>query len=487
MKKKFLNIIFLIVCLFILVGCSDKSLLPAEKLTIYTINDFHGAIQDDDGKYGISRLGNYIMTEKEKRPNEVVVLSAGDMFQGTGLSYYSKGLSVVEMMNTIGFDAMAIGNHEFDWGLDTILNYRDGKSNNGEANFPILGANILYEDTNELPEYVDPYTIIERGGLTIGIVGYIGYGLEDSIATKMIDEFYFAMPVDVVAPLVTEMRLQKGCDVVIAVGHDGSDANNKALANLSGDAKIDAIVNGHLHLESASFVTSTDGRKVPVVQAGSSGECVGVINFEVNQETQSISNPTVTTVTMDGSKPTNSKLDKYIDKIVKDTEPFFGRVLGVAGEKISVSSVRLWAPNVVQKYMSVDVAFVNSGGIRADAFPINKDEEVDVAKVYQIMPFDNIIKTCELKGSDIRKILNNSNIMYSNTVVRDGSKIFINGKELDNDTYYTVATVDYLFDKTEHPFQKGQNIKNEGILYRDLLIQAIEETTKNNEKWNPSV
>jgi 2',3'-cyclic-nucleotide 2'-phosphodiesterase (5'-nucleotidase family) len=372
-------------------------------------------------------------------------------------------------MNTIGFDAMAIGNHEFDWGLETILNYRDGKSINGEANFPILGANILYDDTNELPEYVEPYTIIERGGLTIGIVGYIGYGLEDSIATKMIDEFYFAMPVDVVAPLVTEMRLQKGCDVVIAVGHDGSDANNKALANLSGDAKIDAIVNGHLHLESASFVTSTDGRKVPVVQAGSSGECVGVINFEVNQETQSISNPTVTTVTMDGSKPTNSKLDKYIDKIVKDTEPFFGRVLGVAGEKISVSSVRLWAPNVVQKYMSVDVAFVNSGGIRADAFPINKDEEVDVAKVYQIMPFDNIIKTCELKGSDIRKILNNSNIMYSNTVVRDGSKIFINGKELDNDTYYTVATVDYLFDKTEHPFQKGQNIKNEGIFNSYLL------------------
>ena len=487
MKKKLLNIIFIILSLFILVGCSDKSLLPAEKLTIYTVNDFHGAIQEDDGRYGISRLGNYIMTEKEVRPNEVVVLSAGDMFQGTGLSYYSKGLSVIEMMNTIGFDAMTIGNHEFDWGLETILNYRDGKSSNGEANFPILGANILYDDTNELPEYVEPYTIIERGGLTIGIVGYIGYGLEDSIATKMVEDFYFAMPVDVVAPLVTEMRSQKGCDVVIAVGHDASDATNKALANLTGDSKVDAIVNGHLHLESASFVTSTDGRKVPVVQAGSSGECVGVINFEVNQETQSIHNPTVTTVTMDGSKSTNSKLDKYIDKIVKDTEPFFGRVLGVAGEKISVSAVRLWAPNVVQKYMSVDVAFVNSGGIRADAFPINKDEKIDVAKVYQIMPFDNIIKTCELKGSDIRKLVNNSKVMYSSTVVKDGSMIYINGKELDNDTYYTIATVDYLFDKTEYPFLNGQNIKNEGILYRDLLIQAIEETTQNNEKWSPSV
>ena len=101
MKNKLLNIIFIILSLFILVGCSDKSLLPAEKLTIYTVNDFHGAIQEDDGRYGISRLGNYIMTEKEVRPNEVVVLSAGDMFQGTGLSYYSiKSNSVHHFNNT---------------------------------------------------------------------------------------------------------------------------------------------------------------------------------------------------------------------------------------------------------------------------------------------------------------------------------------------------------------------------------------------------
>ena len=136
---------------------------------------------------------------------------------------------------------------------------------------------------------------------------------------------------------------------------------------------------------------------------------------------------------------------------------------------------------------TVDVAFVNSGGIRADAFPINKDENIDVAKVYEIMPFDNIIKTCELKGSDIRKLVNNSKVMYSSTIVKEGSMIYINGKELDNDTYYTIATIDFLFDKPEHPFLNGQNIQNEGILYRDLLIQAIEETTQNNEKWRPSV
>lgn len=487
MKRKCLLINILVLFLLILVGCNDGSLLPANKLTIYTVNDFHGAIEEDDGRYGISRLGNYIMTAKEERPNEVVVVSAGDMFQGTGLSYYNKGLSVIEMMNIIGFDAMVLGNHEFDWGLDTILDYCDGNEKNGEADFPILGANILLDDTNELPEYLDPYTVFERGGLTIGIIGYIGYGLEDSIAIKMVDDYYFAMPADVIEPLVVEMRTEKECDVVIAVGHDDSDATNKALANLTGDAKIDAIVNGHSHLESSSFVTSADGRKIPVVQAGSSGEAVGIINFEVDLDTKTISNPTTTTVTMDGSKDTNSKLDRYIEDIIEETEPYFGRVIGVAGEKVSVSAARLWAPNVVQEQMNVEVAFVNSGGIRADAFPIDKDEEIDIYKLYQIMPFDNIIKTCELKGSDIRKILNNGSLLYSKTLEKSGATIYINGVPLDNDKYYTVATLDYVFDKDEFPFDNSINVVNEGILYRDLLIKDIENATKNNEKWYPSV
>lgn len=487
MKRKCLFISILVLFLVILVGCNNASSLPAEKLTIYTVNDFHGAIEEDDGRYGISRLGNYIMTAKEERPNEVVVISAGDMLQGTGLSYYDKGLSVIEMMNIIGFDAMAIGNHEFDWELETILNYRDGNNRNGESDFPFLGANIFLDGTNELPEYIDPYTVFERGGLTIGIVGYIGYGLEDSIAAKMVEDYYFGMPADVIEPLVVEMRTEKECDVVIAVGHDDSDATNKALANLTGDAKIDAIVNGHSHLESSSFVTSADGRKIPVVQAGSSGEAVGIINFEVDLDTKTISNPTTTTVTMDGSKDTNSKLDRYIEDIIEETEPYFGRVIGVAGEKVSVSAARLWAPNVVQEQMNVEVAFVNSGGIRADAFPIDSGEEIDVAKLYQIMPFDNIIKTCELKGSDIRKILNIGGLLYSNTIEKKGSTIYINGVELDNDKYYTVATLDYVFDKEEFPFENSINVVNEGILYRDLLIKDIENATANNEKWYPSV
>lgn len=484
MKRKFLIVSLSIFLLLLITSCVNNK--PAEKLTIYTINDFHGAILSDDGDYGMARLGDYIMKAKKEAPNETLVLSAGDMFQGSGLSYYSEGESVVELMNMIEFDAMAIGNHEFDWSLDTILEYRDGNKENGEADFPFLGANIIEKSSNELPEYLEPYTVIERGGLTIGIIGYIGYGLESDIATQMIADYEFLKPAPIVGKLASELRTQKDCDVVIALGHDGSDATNSELANLTGEERIDAIVNGHLHANDVGMINSPDGRKIPVVQAGSSGEYVGKISFTVDPETKTLSNPGVVTVEMKGSYSENSKLLNYIEKIEEEVAPLFNRVIGVAEVDITVYDIRNWGPNILQKELNVDIAFANSGGIRADAFPIKAGEDVTVAKVYQIMLFDNTIKTCKLLGSDIRKLLNVSGLNISDSLTKVDGKIFINGKELKDDEYYEVATIDYVFDKTEYPFYKGIEVTNDGKLYRDLMIEVIEKVTANNEKWNPN-
>ena len=302
MKRKLLTIILSVFLLLLITSCGNDKI--AEKLTIFTINDFHGAILSEDGAYGMARLGYYIMKEKKSSPHETLVLSAGDMFQGSGISNYSEGKSVIELMNIIEFDAMTIGNHEFDWSLETILAYRDGNKKNGEADFPFISANIIDKTTNKLPEYVEPYTIIERGGLTIGIIGYIGYGLESDIAVKMVENYEFLKPAAIVGEYAEELRAKKNCDVVIALGHDGSDATNSELATLTGDKRIDAIVNGHLHADSVEMLDSADGRKIPVVQAGSSGEYVGKISFTVDPETKELSNPGVATV--ETAKPTTT-------------------------------------------------------------------------------------------------------------------------------------------------------------------------------------
>lgn len=490
MKRRFFLIIALLFLLFVTTGCDiSPSITPdntkPDSLTIYTVNDFHGAILSDNGNYGVARLGEYIMSAKKEEPNEVMVLSAGDMFQGSGLSYYSEGESVVNLMNMIEFDAMAIGNHEFDWTLDTILEYRDGNKDNGEANFPFLGANIIEKETGTLPEYVEPYTIIERSGLTIGIIGYIGYGLESGIATKIVENYEFLRPAPIIGELSTKLRTEENCDVVIALGHDGSSTTNKELANLSGDARVDAIVNGHLHSNDVKMLTSNDGRKIPVVQAGSSGEYVGKIVFSVDPDTKTLSNPGVVTVEMKSKYAENSEILEYVSQIEEELAPIFDRVIGVAGTNISVYDIRKWGPNILQKELNVDIAFANSGGIRADAFPINAGDNITVAKIYQIMPFDNTIKICKLLGSDLRKLMGSSGLNVSDSITKIDGITYVNGKELIDDEYYSVATIDYVFDKKEFPFSKGIDVINDGKLYRDLMIEVIEKITSNNEQWNP--
>ncbi|HEY8365162.1 MAG TPA: hypothetical protein VIK84_06280 [Haloplasmataceae bacterium] len=100
------------------------------------------------------------------------------MFQGTAISNMSYGLSVVEAMNQMQFDAMGIGNHEFAWGIDVILNYFDGNLDNGEANFPLLNANIYDAETDSLLTVeggnVFDSTIINREGIQVGLICYVG-------------------------------------------------------------------------------------------------------------------------------------------------------------------------------------------------------------------------------------------------------------------------------------------------------------------------
>ena len=131
-------------------------------VTFLSVNDFHGALEASDGEFGAARMGGYIISRHNENPNGTVLLSAGDMFQGTGISNYRHGRDTLTFMNALGFDAMSLGNHEFDWTLDEVLKYLDGNKANGEASFPFLGCNVIDTRTNELPEHILPYTIIVK-------------------------------------------------------------------------------------------------------------------------------------------------------------------------------------------------------------------------------------------------------------------------------------------------------------------------------------
>ena len=161
------------VCLYSVYVCID----------FYAINDLHGKLADADTHPGVDELTTYLKNAR-KTDEYVVLLSAGDMWQGSAESNLTKGQIMTDWMNDLDFDAMVQGNHEYDWGSEHI------EANSKTAEFPFLAINVFDRQTNKRVDYCDASVIVEAGNLEIGIIGAIG-DCYSSIAVDKCDDVYF--------------------------------------------------------------------------------------------------------------------------------------------------------------------------------------------------------------------------------------------------------------------------------------------------------
>ena len=148
-----------------------------ETIDFYNFNDLHGKFEDGDSHPGVDELTTYLESRREIDEHTVFV-STGDMWQGGSASNGTHGRIITDWMNYLGFEAMALGNHEFDWGTDAII------ENVELAEFPILAINIYDNATGERAQFCEPSVMIERGGAQIGIIGAIG-DCYSSISSEM--------------------------------------------------------------------------------------------------------------------------------------------------------------------------------------------------------------------------------------------------------------------------------------------------------------
>ncbi len=424
-------------------------------IDIYYLNDFHGALESSSDSIGITRIANYLEVQKTLHPDNTIILAGGDMLQGSALSNYYYGLSTITLMNDIQFDAFVLGNHEFDWGIDVILDYIDGDEENGEADFPLLGANVFYEGTETMLDNVEPYTIIDVYDMKIGIIGTMGYGLETSIATSRIADYDFASPVPIIADYASLLRNTYDCDMVVWVGHD-SGAINDSVSELTGDSKIDAIFNGHSHIEYANMYLG-----VPQLQAGANGEFLGHVRiyFDTYGDiTDYVVENLESTDSLD-FQTEDSSVSVILNGYVTETSSLFNTPIIDSEESYYSRDLSRWIAKLMRIASDSDIAFQNYGGTRSD---LDADETITLGKLYEIWPFDNYVKTVELPGSEVKSLISNSGDAYDTDI-----EVFL------DDVYYTVATNDYIFDKEYNPFIDGTNIVNTGLVLRDLAADEF--------------
>jgi len=164
----------------------NSSSVTKEYVNLVSANDTHGRLVTGDGDNGFDVLSSKF-NDLENKYGDFIKIANGDIFQGKFESNVLYGRPIVDCMNAMEFDAMVIGNHEFDWGLDKIAAYNDGDESNGEANFPFLACNIVDKATNKLLDWVEPYTIVENNGSKVGLIGAIGTNLTSSITSSLLD------------------------------------------------------------------------------------------------------------------------------------------------------------------------------------------------------------------------------------------------------------------------------------------------------------
>lgn len=465
MKK----ILLLLMLLFIITGCTSNK--APKTLTILALNDFHGNVIDENG--GLSRIGNFLIKEKNKATT--TILASGDMLQGSALSNLTQGKVVLDVMGYIGFDAMTIGNHEFDWGIETISSLSE------YAEFPFLAANIYDKRTNERVEWAKPYTTFTRDNLKIGVIGIIGKTLTEDISPTIISNYEFKDEYVIVKEMARVLRVDEQCDIVILSAHNNTKSDNQAYADLSGDEQIDAVLNGHTHTNYHGEILGKDGIRMPYVQSASTGQYIGKIELTLENKKVvdgSATNIRVSKVLADENTKINEIINGYNEDILEITS----EVLGTAGVTIDRSRATSWAPDVIKYYTNKDVALINTGGIRSNAFPISADEAITVGKVWEIMPFDNVVKTVNMKASDVVGA-SPAGIQLSSNAKINNNILYIDNVAIDKDAIISVATIDYLFDNTSYGFLDGTDQVNTGILFRDLLIDYIKEFCSGGDKF----
>ncbi|MCL1973646.1 MAG: metallophosphatase [Bacteroidetes bacterium] len=269
----------LIICL--LIACVSA----AQDLIILHTNDVHSQMDaqtsgQSAGLGGVERRAAYMAQVRREYPGKVVVLDAGDYNQGTPYFNLFGGKLEIALMNAMLYDAVAIGNHEFDNGQ------KDLAKRLKKAKYVSLCANYSFTET-PLKRTIKPYTIIKRNGYRIGIIG-VTVTLQGIVSASALAHLEFQNPVPIVNRLAEQLKKEKKCDLVICLSHlgyDGGSAQRPSDVYLAEHTRnIDLIIGGHSHtlLKKPDVRKNLDGAEVPIVQADSRGSHVGRVDVYIS-------------------------------------------------------------------------------------------------------------------------------------------------------------------------------------------------------------
>ncbi|XP_034018330.1 5'-nucleotidase [Thalassophryne amazonica] len=427
----------------LLLGCSE--LLPAAAawdLVLLHTNDVHARVEETSKRSGTCSGGSACFAGVARRAtavkrlrateNNVLLLDAGDQFQGTAWFHFYKGAEAAHFMNKLGYDAMAFGNHEFDNGVEGLM-----KPFLQEIKCTILSANIKTDKSLESTfgtTYL-PYKIFTIGREKVGVVGYTSQ--ETSTLSKPGPHLQFQDEVASLQPHVDKL-LTLGVNKIIALGHSGFAVDKKIAKETHG---VDVVIGGHTNTflytgPSPSsevpvgpypfMVTSDDGRQVPVVQAYAFGKYLG--NLKVTfDDAGNVVNATGNPILLDSSVPQDPDVLADVEEWKKNLANYSSQVVGKTLVFLNgtFEECRFRECNLANlicdamvdnniRYLDrhqwnhVGACIFNGGGIRAPIDEHSRNGSITMEDLIAVLPFGETFDLLHIKGSTLKKAFEHS-------------------------------------------------------------------------------
>lgn len=464
-------LLFLLSVAGALCACGPRRKGPLPELAFYAVNDLHGKFMDSDTQPGVDEFTTFMKDLYADGAQEEILLSSGDMWQGTVESSANKGKLMTEWMNEANFAAMTLGNHEYDWGADVLT------PNSELAEFPFLALNVTYN--GEAVNYCKASAVVERGGMKIGLIGAIGDCLS-SISGEFSGGLEFATGDELTELVKAEStRLRKaGCDFIVYSIHDGGDSfSSRGIVDVTdadmpyydtklSDGYVDLVFEAHTH---RSYILK-DEYGIYHMQAGSENRYLSraVVSFGASGDY------TVTPSLIGAREYADSKLDDdpVVDDLFRkyfpDSDPY-NTVLGKNASKWNSSDIaekvaELYYKRGVETWKEYDI--VLGGGYLKTRNPYDlASGNVTYADLYSLLPFDNAIVLGKISGRNLK-----ANFLSDKDNYHTYSKISA-GDVVDSQTYYIVVdsyTSTYKRNGIEEVARLGG-----GVYARDLVADYI--------------
>jgi 2',3'-cyclic-nucleotide 2'-phosphodiesterase (5'-nucleotidase family) len=414
----------------LLEALDDQDVTP---VNIIGLNDFHGQLDPTTLLYdniaqpvgGAGHLATWFDEEAASLGTDTLLLAGGD---NVGASPPNSGLlqdaPAIDVENAWGLDATAYGNHEFDYGVERLLQHQD------RANFPFLATNIVETATGEAPDWVQPSVVFEVNGVQVGVIGAGLQATPELVSAGATEGLTFLPEAERIAAESERLR-QAGVEVQVVVIHQGTERGSNTvdgqapvtwegpiigIAEALADTTVDAVIAGHTHRISNLMVGD-----ILVVEGINAGTSYSVLQLMVEDGDVQWAGGATRVAKAIGVTP-RPDVQAIIDDANAQTAELRNQVIGTAAPGLDITrdlnrmreSVAgdLVADAMLAKYPGVEVAFTNSGGLRASILqatgsPPQAPGEISWGEVFAVLPFGNRTAILTLTGEQLTQALIN--------------------------------------------------------------------------------